>query len=261
MNLYEYHTNPETLYGYKDRFKIPLFAYKEAKRTGNWLEAEPYIMKDPEYAYFYAMDAIQDEWPEAEPYIMKDPEYAYFYARDIRKKGRWPEAEPYIMKDPKYAYLYANEVIKDEWTEAEPYIMKDPYSAYWYARYVIEGRFPEAEPYIMKSPEYAYMYARDIRKKGRWSEAEPAIATSHVVIRYANDVINDDVTHGFKKRWKEAEPYILRDAQKSALYAIMLNTPWEEAEPIIRTSNYWWGRYESMVEDSNHTSIDELEVA
>ena len=156
MNLYEYHTNPETLYGYKDRFKIPLFAYKEAKRTGNWLEAEPYIMKDPEYAYFYA---------------------------------------------------------------------------------------------------------RDIRKKGRWSEAEPAIATSHVVIRYANDVINDDVTHGFKKRWKEAEPYILRDAQKSALYAIMLNTPWEEAEPIIRTSNYWWGRYESMVEDSNHTSIDELEVA
>ena len=209
MNLYEYHTNPETLYGYKDRFKIPLFAYKEAKRTGNWLEAEPYIMKDPEYAYFYA--------------------------RDIRKKGRWPEAEPYIMKDP--------------------------YSAYWYARYVIEGRFPEAEPYIMKDPEYAYMYARDIRKKGRWSEAEPAIATSHVVIRYANDVINDDVTHGFKKRWKEAEPYILRDAQKSALYAIMLNTPWEEAEPIIRTSNYWWGRYESMVEDSNHTSIDELEVA
>ena len=209
IDLYSNHTNPETLHGYKDRFKIPGFAYEEAKRTGNWTEAEPYIMKDPTYAYLYA--------------------------RDIRKKGRWPEAEPYIMKDP--------------------------YSAYWYARYVIEGRWKEAEPYIMKDPEYAYMYARDIRKKGRWSEAEPAIATSHVVIRYANDVINDDVTHGFKKRWKEAEPYILRDAQKSALYAIMLNTPWEEAEPIIRTSNYWWGRYESMVEDSNHTSIDELEVA
>ena len=235
MDLYSKHTNPETLYGYKDRFEIPGFAYEEARLTGEWTEAEPYIMKDPKYAYLYAMDAIQDEWPEAEPYIMKSPEYAYMYARDIRKKGRWPEAEPYIMKDP--------------------------YSAYWYARYVIEGRFPEAEPYIMKDPEYAYMYARDIRKKGRWSEAEPAIATSHVVIRYANDVINDDVTHGFKKRWKEAEPYILRDAQKSALYAIMLNTPWEEAEPIIRTSNYWWGRYESMVEDSNHTSIDELEVA
>ncbi|MBT6472153.1 MAG: hypothetical protein HOK52_12970, partial [Candidatus Marinimicrobia bacterium] len=45
MNLYEYHTNPETLYGYKDRFKIPGFAYEEAKRTGNWTEAEPYIMK------------------------------------------------------------------------------------------------------------------------------------------------------------------------------------------------------------------------
>ena len=53
MDLYSKHTNPESLYGYKDRFKIPLFAYKEAKRTGNWLEAEPYIMKHPYYAAEY----------------------------------------------------------------------------------------------------------------------------------------------------------------------------------------------------------------
>ena len=110
MNLYEYHTNPETLYGYKDRFKIPLFAWEEAERTGNWTEAEPYIMKDPYYAYMYA--------------------------RDIRKKGRWKEAEPYIMKDPSSAFLYARWVIGDRWTEAEPYIMKNPFSAYNYKEFI-----------------------------------------------------------------------------------------------------------------------------
>ncbi len=41
---------------------------------------------------------IKGRWLEAEPYIMKDPEWAYWYARDIIK-GRWPEAEPYIMTD------------------------------------------------------------------------------------------------------------------------------------------------------------------
>jgi len=49
---------------------------------------------------------MERRWPEAEPYIMKSPEYAYMYARDIRKKGRWPEAEPYIMKDPESASKY-----------------------------------------------------------------------------------------------------------------------------------------------------------
>ena len=73
MNLYSKHTNPETLYGYKDRFEIPSFAYEEARLTGNWKEAEPYIMKDPGYAFLYARDVIEGRWKEAEPYIMKNP--------------------------------------------------------------------------------------------------------------------------------------------------------------------------------------------
>ena len=105
MNLYEYHTNPETLHGYKDRFKIPGFAYEEAKRTGNWTEAEPYIMKDPSSVFLYARWVIGDRWSEAEPYIMKDPYYAFLYARDVIE-GRWKEAEPYIMKNPFSASNY-----------------------------------------------------------------------------------------------------------------------------------------------------------
>jgi len=84
MDLYSKHTNPETLYGYKDRFKIPSFAWEEAFATGEWTEAEPYIMKDPKYACRYVMYVMERRWPEAEPYIMKDPEYARKYKEFIR---------------------------------------------------------------------------------------------------------------------------------------------------------------------------------
>jgi len=30
-------------------------------------------MKNPEWAYKYALDVIKDRWPEAEKYIMKAP--------------------------------------------------------------------------------------------------------------------------------------------------------------------------------------------
>ena len=105
MNLYNKHTNPETLYGYKDRFKIPSFAWEEAERTGEWTEAEPYIMKDPSSAFLYVMYVMERRWPEAEPYIMKDPYSAYMYARYVIE-GRWKEAEPYIMKNPFSASNY-----------------------------------------------------------------------------------------------------------------------------------------------------------
>ena len=72
----------------------------------------------------YARIFIDGRWFEAEPYIMKDPEYAYKYARYVIE-GRWPEAEPCIMKsaDPKnplsdrvwakrYAHWYARNFIR-----------------------------------------------------------------------------------------------------------------------------------------------------
>ena len=105
MNLYSKHTNPESLYGYKDRFKIPSFAWEEAFATGEWTEAEPYIMKDPSSAFLYVMYVMERRWSEAEPYIMKDPYYAFLYARDVIE-GRWKEAEPYIMKNPFSASNY-----------------------------------------------------------------------------------------------------------------------------------------------------------
>jgi len=126
MNFYKYFTRPEQLDGYENRFRIPGLAY-QAAQTGEitWKQAEPYIMKDPKWAFRYALHILNHRWPEAEPYIMKDPWWAYGYARNALQ-CRWPEAEPYIMKDPWSAYLYARHVLKRRWPEAEQYIMKDP---------------------------------------------------------------------------------------------------------------------------------------
>jgi hypothetical protein len=52
-----------------------------------------------------------------------------------------------------------------------------PEWCYWYARNVLRGRWPEAEPAIAQNPEWAYWYAHNILR-GRFPEGEPAIATS-----------------------------------------------------------------------------------
>ena len=155
---------------------------KSEKHDKRWPEAEPYIMKNPKYAFDYAYDVINKEknlgirWPEAEPYIMKSPRYAHSYAYNVINKRkdhgkRWPEAEPYIMKSSETAFDYAYYVINKEkdlgkrWPEAEPFIKTSPEYAYKYARYVINKgkglgiRWPEAEPYIIQDESYCYQYA------------------------------------------------------------------------------------------------------
>ena len=149
---------------YDDPIKLP---------RGLFGPVEKEIIYNPRFAFGYAKRVIGDEWPEAEPYIMKDPELSFDYAIYFKDEGRWPEAEPYIMKDSSSSARYAMEVLGRRWIEAEPYIMKDPEWAFEYAVY-FGGRWPEAEPYIMKSPEWAYYYARLILKR-RWPEAEPYI--------------------------------------------------------------------------------------
>ena len=106
---------------------------------------------------YYARDIIQGRWIEAEPFIKKDPEAACHYALHVIK-GRWAEAEPYIMKDPKWAYYYTINLIKGRWPEAEPYMMKDSESACCYAIFIIKERWPEAEHYIQGNQLWAFHY-------------------------------------------------------------------------------------------------------
>lgn len=181
--------------------------YKNPQKALDWslknhrrfLEAEPYIAKDPYLAYMYASSVIGGRWPEAErESLVNDPRWSAHYAKHVIK-GRWPEAEPAIAKDPDWSCWYARTVInkkvwlwdRDEnsdtqrWPEAEPAIVEDPFSAYHYAKDVIKGRWPEAEPAIAKSPS-AYDYAMDVIK-GRWPEAEETIAKSEYKDHYLKE--------------------------------------------------------------------------
>ena len=177
MNLYKFHTKPESLPHYQDYKKYhPNILTGIPKKPS--VKQLTLMKRNLLLAYRYAFYDLRGRWPEAEPYIMKDPFYAFGYARNVIK-GRWPEAEPYIMKDPEFALNYSVMVIKGRWPEAEPYIMKDPEQAFEYAVHILQNRWPEAEPYIMKNPHYAFLYARDILRK-RWPEAEPIIKTDEL---------------------------------------------------------------------------------
>jgi len=167
------------------QYEIYRYMNKGKNRGKRWPEAEPYIMKDPRYAFFYTLDAINKgknlgkRWPEAEPSIKTSPEYACKYAVYVinKEKGlgiRWPEAEPSIKTSPEYACRYADYVINKRknlgkrWPEAEPYIITSPEYVYEYVDYVINRRknlgirWPEAEPYIIRDKRWAERYARNI---------------------------------------------------------------------------------------------------
>ena len=89
-------------------YKMAKELYEKTKQRSP--ELEEIIMKDPEYAYYYASIVIKDRWPEAEPYVMKDPGYATYYAENVIKK-RWIEAEPYIKKNRSWWDRYKQQFI------------------------------------------------------------------------------------------------------------------------------------------------------
>jgi len=78
---------------------------KDATMTAKELFLEQH-KDNPRELYLYARDVVIGRWPEAEPTIMKDPEYAHYYSRYVTGE-RWPEAEPTIMKYPKYWMSYS----------------------------------------------------------------------------------------------------------------------------------------------------------
>ena len=93
----------------------------------------------PQEAFYKCYGKINKD---LEPYLIKDPRWAFYYARDIIK-GRWKEAEQYIIEDSGWSYWYARDIIKGRWIEAEQHIINDSASVYLYARDVIKGKLPE----------------------------------------------------------------------------------------------------------------------
>ena len=186
INLYQLAADTTKLKGSYELAseRVPKLAWEKYCPYPEELKKREHLwIQDAEIAYEYAF-MYSKRWPEAEPVIMKDPQWACKYARNVIR-GRWPEAEPYIMKSPEDANLYAQYVIGGRWPEAEPYIMKEPETAYWYVERTITERCPEAEPYLKKDPDIAFYYAMYIIQE-RWPEAEPVIATDRNLAQQYN---------------------------------------------------------------------------
>ncbi len=93
------------------------------------------------------------------------------------------------------------------------------------------------ESSFMKNPALAYYYTRDVLLKRRWPEAEPYIMKDPMyATHYAINVL--------KRRWPEAEPYIMKDPYYAYMYAkFVLKRRWPDAEPYIKTDNINWSMY------------------
>lgn len=132
---------------------VSIFNYSKYILKKRWEEAESVLISgEPESAYgwvavnYYSSIYCERHnlvrWPDFEPFIMKFPKYAYWYAEEVLK-DRWEEAESYILQSPLYAYKYAKNVIKGRWPEAEMSISDDVNCIYDYAKDIIKGKLPE----------------------------------------------------------------------------------------------------------------------
>ena len=164
-------TSPANAYFATDLMSGP-YTYKE------WaFKIEPYIIKDPKWATFYAMNIKKDRWLEAEPYIAKNPRAAFTYAKHVIH-GRWPEGESAIMQDTQWATDYADQILEKRWVEAEEMMIKHSTGNHQellnYAKKWIKGEWPEGEKAFIQNPRAIVWYARDILKH-RWKKAEPIL--------------------------------------------------------------------------------------
>lgn len=91
---------------------------------------------------------------------------------------------------------------------------------------------------IKMEPKRALRAANNLIK-GRWKEAEPFIMKDA-------SAATDYATFVIKGAWKDAEPYIMKDANYAVLYAInVLHDRWLEGEPHIKKNSRAWKDYKN----------------
>ena len=81
MDLYKYHSNPETLARYAEANDVvPERVYDIAMSGKLNPRQEDTLAKSSEYSYMYARNVLRRPWPKGEDAIAKSAEYAYNYA-------------------------------------------------------------------------------------------------------------------------------------------------------------------------------------
>jgi len=158
MNLYNYHNDPESLYGNENIDTIvPEFFYKLYKHDPQELKKrEAGIAKSPEFSFKYARFILKGRFEKGEDAIATSPKFSFKYARNVLKRNRFKKGEPAIATDAEYSLDYAVEILDgvdggERFEMGEPAIAKDAVQALWYVKTVIKDRWEMAEPAIFKS--------------------------------------------------------------------------------------------------------------
>lgn len=225
----------------KAALNVPSKAVEVAKQflsrfssLNRWPEAEPNIMKDPLAAVDYAVDVLKSRWKDAEPTIAKNAVAANKYIqrlnflyRDADDKSKvadlaefqngWPLAEPAIHKVAWVALDYTKKYKNEPSSAAEKILFE-----------TLDKMDEESDRGSLLN--YAIDYAARFYKGG-WPQLEEYLAHSYKAALYCQRVT--------KRRWPEAEPYIMEAPISAATYAVdVMKHRWPEAEQTIRKDEY-----------------------
>ena len=100
LNIYKYHTNPETLPLYEKAMEcIPdIFWEKYENNPEELKKREGAIAKSAQYSYLYAVKVLKTIFEAGEKAIATDAYYSYWYASDVLN-GRFKIGEKAIATD------------------------------------------------------------------------------------------------------------------------------------------------------------------
>jgi len=157
MNLYKFHTNPESLKHYDVAHEhVPQLKWEQ-------LVGQSLHLIDTDTEYEYDTDAKDDidlaEVKKYEHLWAKDTKTAYYYAHSILN-AEFPAGEKAIAKDGYYAYMYARDVLKAAFPAGEKAISTDVHYASMYAMKVLKKRFPAGEKVIAQHLSYRRKYEK-----------------------------------------------------------------------------------------------------
>lgn len=195
MNLYKFHSIPESLFGYEKAMeRVPHVAWDTHKKNPKKLrELEHLWTKSARHSYLYAKHILKNKrFPLGEPAIATSARYSCWYARDVLE-NRFETGEEIIATDADYSYWYALDVLKPlriRFELGEKAIAGDAELSWMYAEYVllplgIKG-FPLGEKAIATDARYSTLYASEVLKK-RFPAGEPAIRGSLYQIGYEEE--------------------------------------------------------------------------
>ena len=152
LNIYKYHTHPETLPLYERAMEcVPDCFWEKYKDNPEELKKrEGAIAKSAKYSYLYALYVLRNRFEAGEKAIATDAWYSFMYAREVLKE-RFEAGEKAIATDAWYSFMYAREVLKGRFEAGEKAIATDAGYSYWYAREVLKSRFEAGEEKILNS--------------------------------------------------------------------------------------------------------------